>query len=176
MFRILMVGSALLFLSPQAEKKIDGPSDKVPDLKVLDHYVGTWNVEFVNKDLPFSKATATAKWILDGRFVEQTGELEPKEGASAFKIKTLYTFDANKNAFRSWTFTSDGSVVENDCVWDEKAKTMTSISKKVEGEGFSTTTADFSEAGVERWKIAITDATGKVTAEIVGKNTREKKK
>jgi hypothetical protein len=176
MIRALMLCSLLAFVSPQTEKKDDGPSDKVPDLKVLDHYVGTWNVEFANKDLPFSNAKVTAKWVLGGRFVEQAGELEAKDGSNSFKIKTLYTFDAKKNAFRSWTFTSDGSVDENDCVWDEKAKTMTSISKKVEGEGFNTTTADFSQDGVENWKIAITDAAGKVTAEIIGKNTKEKKK
>lgn len=176
MIRVLLLCSLLAFVSPQSEKKEDGPSDKVPDLKVLDHYVGTWNVEFANKDLPFSKATVTAKWVLGGRFVEQNGELERTDGSGAFKIKTVYTFDVKKNAYRSWTYTSDGSVDENDCVWDEKAKTMTSISKKSEGEGFYTTTADFSEAGVENWKIAITDAAGKVTAEIIGKNTREKKK
>jgi hypothetical protein len=176
MLRVIPLFAMMAFISPQDEKKDDGPSDKVPDLKTLDHYVGTWDVEFTNKDLPFTKAKATAKWVLGGRFVEQVGELEPKEGANRLAIKTLYTFDVNKNAFRSFTFTSDGSITENDCVWDDKAKTMTSISKKTEGEGFTTTTADFSTPGVESWKIAFTDAGGKVTGEITGKNTKEKKK
>jgi hypothetical protein len=182
MVRLFALCSMIVFIGTSSrsddDKKtaVDGPSSKNPELKALDHYVGVWNVEFTNKDLPFKGAKSTAKWILDGRFVEQTGELESKEGGRGLKIKTLYTFDAKKNAFRSWTFDSEGSITESDCVWDDKAKTMTSISKKIEGEGFATTTADFSEEGVEKWKIAISDSTGKVTAEIIGKNTLEKKK
>jgi len=180
--RVMLVCSALVFVGVQTkdadEKKggDGGPSSKVPELKVLDHYAGEWTVEFVNKDIPFVNTKVTAKWILDGRFLEQSGDLADRNGAEGFKLKTLMTFDKNKNAYRSWTFTSDGSALENDCVWDDKAKTMTSISKKIEGEGFTTTTADFSQPGVEHWKIAISDATGKVTGEISGKNTREKKK
>ena len=182
MLRVLAICSAFAFVGASAitadDKKsdVDGPSTKVPELKVLDHYAGEWTVEFANKDIPFLNAKVTAKWILDGRFLEQSGDLVDRNGAAGFKLKTLMTFDKNKNAYRSWTFTSDGSSLENDCVWDEKAKTMTSISKKTEGEGFTTTTADFSQPDVENWKIAISDAAGKVTSEIVGKNTRQKKK
>ena len=154
----------------------EGPSSKVPELKVLDHYAGEWTVEFANKDISLGGTKSTARWVLGGRFLEQAGDVVDRNGETALKLKTLMTFDAKKNAYRSWTFTSDGSVMENDCVWDEKTKTMTSISKKIEGEGITTTTADFSQPDVEIWKIAITDAAGKVTAEIVGKNTRKKTK
>jgi hypothetical protein len=182
MIRALVICSVSAFLGFQAinadDKKTgdEGPSSKVPELKVLDHYAGEWTVEFANKDISLGGTKSTARWVLGGRFLEQTGDVIDKNGETALKLKTLMTFDAKRNTFRSWIFTSDGSVMENDCVWDEKAKTMTSISKKIEGEGFTTTTADFSEPDVENWKIAITDAAGKVTAEIVGKNTRQKKK
>ena len=52
---------------------------------------------------------------------------------------------------------------------------MTSVGRKDEKGVFSTTTADFSEAGVENWKIVYTDGTGKVVSEMSGKNTRQKK-
>ena len=176
MIRVVVACVALLFVAPQDKKPEEGPSSKVPEIKALDHYVGTWEVEITDKNASFAKSKSTAKWILDGRFVEQTGDVIAKDGSVAIRLKTLLTFDAKKNCFRSWIFTSDGSVTEADCVWDEKAKTMTSISKKVEGEGFTTTTADFSEPGVESWKIVIKDAADKVTAEITGKNTKERKK
>ena len=176
MLRLSLACSVLAFLLPQTKTNDEGPSSKVPELKALDHYVGDWEVEFTTKDANFSKSKSTAKWVLDGRFVEQTGDVLDKAGAVALKMKTLFTFDAKKNAYRSWIFTSDGSVTESDCVWDDKVKTMTSISKRNEGEGFTTTTADFSQPGVESWKIVFTDAAGKTTGEVTGRNTKEKKK
>jgi hypothetical protein len=174
MLRVATICSLLAFFGPQTKNVDEGPSSKVAELKALDHYVGAWEVEFTNRELPFISAKATAKWVLDGRFVEQNGELENKDGTK-FKLKTLFTFDAKRNAYRSWIFTSDGSVTECDCTWDAKAKIMTSISKNDEAGGFSTTTADFSMPGIETWKIAIADANGKVRSEITGKNTRTKK-
>ena len=149
-------------------------SDKVPELKPLAHYVGAWDVAFDNRELPFSKGKVAAKWVLDGRFVDQEWEVIDKNGGVALRVKTLYAFDAGKNAYRSWTFVSDGNVTESDGVWDDKARTMTFIAKKKEGEAFSTTTSDFSEKGVETWKIAIADPTGKPAIDIVGKSTRRK--
>jgi hypothetical protein len=52
---------------------------------------------------------------------------------------------------------------------------ITSVGRKDVNGGFSTTTADFSEAGIEKWKIAFTDGTGKIVSEMSGKNTRQKK-
>jgi hypothetical protein len=177
MIRIaLAAAAAVSCFAFQTKKEADGPSDKVPELKILDHYVGEWEVEFTSNAANFAKSKSTAKWVLGGRFVEQTGDVLNADGSVAIGMKTLFTFDSKKNAYRSWIFTSDGSVTESDCVWDDKAKTLTSITKKVEGEGFTTTTADFSEPGVEKWKIVIRDAADKVTAEITGKNTKLKKK
>jgi len=176
MIRIAFAAAAVSCIAFQSKKDTDGPSDKVPELKVLDHYVGEWEVEFTMKDANLAKSKSTAKWVLGGRFVEQTGDVIDMNGAVAASLKTLFTFDAKKNAYRSWVFISDGSVAEADGVWDDKAKTLTSITKRIEGEGFSTTTADFSEPGVEKWKIVVTDANGKTTSEITGKNTKLKKK
>ena len=176
MFRLALVCSALAFVAPQSKNTEDGPTSKVPELKPLDHYVGTWSIAFDNKDIPFENAKAVGKWVLGGRFMEQTVEAANKTGEPGLKLKTLFTFDTNRNAFRSWTFSADGSVSEFDAVWDANLKTMTSIEKKVEGKGFATITADFSKPGEETWKVAITDSDGKASGEITGKNTKEKKK
>ena len=52
---------------------------------------------------------------------------------------------------------------------------MTSVGRKDENGVLSTTTADFSQAGVENWRIMFKDGTGKVVNEMSGKNTRQKK-
>ena len=152
----------------------DGPSPNVPELKALDHYGGAWDVEITSKGIPFTKGQATAKWILDGRFIQQTGELRSEDGSTVVKGTTLMTYDPTNKAYRSWTFRSDGSAGESEGTWDSKGRVMTSIGQKDASGGFSTTTADFSEAGVEKWKIVYTDGAGKVVSEITGKNTRRK--
>jgi len=174
--RLMMLSACILACAAPMSRDddVDKPSDKVPQLKALAHCVGTWDVEFTSKDLPFARAKTTAKWVLDGRFVEQDNEVYDMNGAVALRVKTLFAFDASKNAYRSWTFVSDGWSGESDGVWDEKTRVMTFIARKKEGEGFTTTTSDFSEEGVSSWKIAITDADGKLAAEITGKNRRAK--
>jgi hypothetical protein len=153
----------------------DGPSEKVPELKALDHYAGSWDVEITSKGQPFTKGKATANWILDGRFLQQTGELQAEDGSSVVKITTLMTYDPAKKVYRSWTFLSDGNAGESNGNWDAKRRVMTSVGRKDESGGFSTTTADFSEAGIEKWRIVFKDGTGKVVGEMSGKNTRQKK-
>ena len=153
----------------------DGPSDKVPELKALDSYIGSWDVEITSKGLPFTKGQSSTKWILDGRFLQQTGELQAKDGAAVVKVTTLMTYDPSKKVYRSWTFVSDGSTSESEGTWNAKSRVMTSVGRKDENGGFSTTTADFSEAGGETWKIVYQDRAGKVVSEMSGKNTRQKK-
>ena len=63
---------------------------------------------------------------------------------------------------------------ESEGTWNAKSQVMTSVGRKDENGGFSTTTADFSESHVEKWKIVFTDRTGKVVSEMSGKNTRKK--
>ena len=152
----------------------DHPSDKVPELRALGSYVGSWDVEITTKGLPFTKGQSATKWTLDGRFVQQTGELQAKDGSTVIYVTTMMTYDPAKKVYRSWTFLSDGSTNESEGTWNAKDRVMTSVSRKDENGGFSTTTADFSEAGIERWKIVYTDRTGKVASETSGKNTRKK--
>src|SRR5262245_26718344 len=125
MIRIAFAAAAVTFFALQTKKEADGPSDKVPELKVLDHYVGDWDVEFTSKDANLGKTKSSAKWVVGGRFVEQYCDIIDSNGAVAASLKTLFTFDTKKNAYRSWVFISDGNVMEADGVWDDKAKTLT---------------------------------------------------
>ena len=174
MTRLVVLGSMIVCLCSAgvAVAEDGGPSADVPELKVLDHYAGTWDVQIASKEFPFSKGQDSARWILDGRFLQQSGELRSQEGSAVLKVTTLMTYDPAGKVYRSWTFMSDGAAIESEGTWDPKARVMTSVSRKDGNGGFLTTTADFSEPGVETWKIVYTDRDGKVVSETSGKNTR----
>ena len=179
MFRMFTAVSLLACVACQRHATADdnarpGPSDKVPELKAIDHYAGTWDVEMTSTGHPFTKGKVTAKWILDGRYLQQTGELLADDGSPVMKHTSLMTYDPTKKVYRSWIFLSDGTAGESDATWDEKRQIMTSVGRKDENGVFSTTTADFSQAGVEKWKMVIKDSTGKVVSEMSGKNSRKK--
>src|SRR5947209_15672922 len=78
----------------------DGPSDKVPELKILNHYAGSWDGEITAKGQPFTKGKVTAKWILDGRFLQQTSELQAQDGSPVLKFTSLMTYDPAKKVYR----------------------------------------------------------------------------
>jgi len=152
----------------------DGPSPDVPELKVLDHYAGTWDVTFETTEIGFSKGEASSKWILDGRYLQTTSSTQSADGAMKLSMTTLMTYDVNKKAYRGWTFVSNGTNSQSNSTWDEKSKTYTTISSP-DGNGIvSKITADFSEQDVEKWKIVIQDKAGTRLAEIRGKNTKRK--
>ena len=151
----------------------DGPAKDVAELQVLSQYVGTWEVKITTKGSPLKSGEATAKWILDGRFVQQAGSLKKTDGTTALKITTLMTYDPTKKAFRSWSFMSDGAMSESEAAWDANTRTMTTIYRGPDIT--TTTTADFSKDGIEKWSIVVVDKDKKVVNETSGINTRKRK-
>jgi hypothetical protein len=159
----------------------EGPARDVPELQVLNHWAGTWDVDVTLKpDVGFpmgrhAMGTATAHWILNGRFLQQTGTMEAGLGQPATQVTTLMTYDPGKKVFRGWIFFSSGYTGESEGSWDEKSRTLTSTSRDA-GSGITTTTrASFAEDGTENWTITSRDRDGKVLNEMTGKNTRRKK-
>jgi hypothetical protein len=154
-----------------------GPTKELPELQILNCYAGTWEVVAANHEapnMPVMKGKATSKWVLDGRFLEQTGVLQALGGGTAIKVTTLMTYDTEKKSFRTWTFVSDGKATESEGKWDPATQTMTSVDCPSTKGQIVTTTVNFSEAGIQKWKMSITDPSGKIVSQMVGKNTRQK--
>ena len=160
----------ILGLSP-VNAEDTGPAKDVPELQALQHYHGTWDVAVTGNE--FSKGESTARWILDGRFLEQAGVMHSKDGKE-IGVATLFTFDTTKKTYRSWMFFSTGSVSQAEMTWDAKSKTMTSLTRPNADGVRSTVTADFSEAGKERWKFIFADRDGNAAGEMSGVNTLRK--
>jgi hypothetical protein len=163
---------ACLVCQRSAASANDKRSDQVPELAALEHYAGSWESETDSANLPFTKGKVTAQWILGGRFLQQS--VEVIDGSADWKYLSLMTYDPEKKVYRTWIFLSDGSTMETEGTWDENRRVMTSVGRKDANGGHSITTADFSEAGVEKWKIAYKDQNGTVVTEISGKNTRQR--
>ncbi len=148
------------------------PAKDVPELADLQHYAGTWDVELTGNGS--GKGEVTAKWILGGRYLEQSGVIH-NAGAPDIWITTLYTFDPGKRKYRVWTFTSNGSTGHAEMTWDAGTKVMTSVSPQDMNGIRSTNTADFSTPGKERWHFRYTDRDGRQVGEMSGVNTLRKK-
>lgn len=150
----------------------DGPAKDVPELQALSNYVGAWDVAITSDDSPFSKGESTTMWVLDGRFVQQTGVLKSADGAKVIKITTLMTYDSEQRTYRVWSFLSNGTTSEASGKWDEKTRTMTSTSKQ--NGTTTTTTAKFSDNGVEEWLFVTTNQNNEVVGRFGGTNKRRK--
>ncbi len=144
------------------------PAKDVPELQALQHYAGTWDVVLTSD--ANQKGEATARWILGGRFLEQVGVMHSPDGKDVW-YAALFTFDAEKKTYRSWTFLSIGFTSQAEMTWDSNAKTMKSVTPP-DANGIRTTnTADFSQPGKERWRFIYTDRDGKQVGEMSGENT-----
>jgi hypothetical protein len=147
----------------------NGPSKDVPELQVLQNYVGTWDVKVTGDEV--ASGVDTARWILGGRFLEQSGFVVSENGTNRVEVTTLYTFDTTKKVYRSWSFLSTGNTSQAEMTWDARIKTMTSVTRPNADGVRSAITADFSESGKERWKFVFTDRAGKAVGEMSGVNT-----
>lgn len=156
------------------ELKKEEPKKELSELQVLQNYVGKWDINVSAGNSSILTGDASAEWILDGKFVQQTASLRPKEGSAGIKFTTLMTYDAEKKAYRSWTFLSNGGVSQSDGVWDSKSKTITWVGQKDDRGNISTTKADFSQPDLEKVNIVIADPGGKTITEMTAKNTRRK--
>lgn len=154
-----------------------GPAKEIPELQILSCYVGTWEVSGASSESPNApafKGKATSKWILDGRFLEQTGVIHASAGGNPTTITTLMTYDADKKIFRTWTFVSDGRATESEGKWDPATQTMTSVDCPGVKHQVVTTTVNFSEAGIQKWKLVIADQSGTILKQMIGKNVRQR--
>lgn len=148
----------------------DGPSKDVPELQALSHYIGTWDVAITSRDSALSKGESTSTWILDGRFVQQTGVLRSDDGADVLKVTTVMTYDTERKKYRMWSFLSNGATSEALGTWDAKTRTMTSTATQ---DGMTTTTtARFMDNGLEEWMFITTNQNKEVVSRFGGSNTR----
>jgi hypothetical protein len=109
---------------------IDGvatnPQEKSEELKIIDSYIGTWNVETIYKQ-PMGNPKEYKQQKMS-RSVPFPGGKFIEEWSGSFPgIVSRYTifYDEEKKQFRSWAFCSIGSATERVGIWDATSKTIT---------------------------------------------------
>ena len=98
---------------------------KSPELKVLDHLVGSWRNESVvtqaNGDEEESTDTSVAKWSLQGRHIEERGT--DSDGKETFL--GLWTYDSDAGVYKTWIFAPNLPIpIPATLQWDESKKTL----------------------------------------------------
>ena len=161
----LLVQSAAL---PSVQS--EGPAKDVAELQALDASIGEWDLEATSQGPTVATGKVNARWILNGRFVEQLTSLTTKDGSSTVAFKTLMTFDPKSRKYRRWMFLTSGEVLVMDGVWNPKARVMTWVCNRE--EDMITLTADFGVEGIESWDIQSVDNSGASILHLQGTKRR----
>lgn len=138
--------------------------------RVLQRYVGTWDVVAEVDGRPSATGETTGQLVLDGHFLQRTGWVKTVDGSNDFDIISMLGYDANADAFHVTAFLSNGLHITSDATWDETSQTMTEI--RHYGDVTQTTESQFVEDGVEQWTMVNMDADGHVISAMSGTNRR----
>ncbi len=139
-------------------------------LEVLEHYLGTWEIVIETEGSPLTGGEYTARWVLDGSFVEKTGYLSAGDDADEMETTTWMTFDPDAGVYRMWSFMSGGAASEAEASWDPDTRTMIDV-RHHDGMTFTTTT-QFVGPDIQKWSMETVDAKGQVLNRLEGTNKR----
>ena len=116
----------LLGLMPgMALAQVDGAPNRSPELQVLKHYLGVWDVNTTIKPTGAEEITVTSvsrrSWTIGGTFVQfqDTGHSHPK----ALEYQLLWTYDPVAKNYPAVLMEGPNRGVLTGG-WDEKTKTM----------------------------------------------------
>ncbi len=173
MRRLIIGTSVVVLIFGGMSAKAQTP--KSPELKVLDHFVGSWRNESVvrqaNGDEDRSTDTSVAKWSLKGRYIKERGtDSDGKEGALE-----LWTYDSDAGVYKMWFFDSNSPEPKPGTLrWNESKKTLTSAKEDV-GNGITgQLSVRFMDNDRTEYTVSAKDAYETVVLETKGKLFRKK--
>ncbi len=148
---------------------------KPPELKVLQRFVGTWDVEAVTKPTVWTPAEKREKCVeynemaLDGWFLH--GSSKSADGKTSAIV--MNTYDPGKKEYRIRRFTPGGLCDELTGQWDETTSTLTV--KGDLGRGITLTAAfHLKDEDHREYHVVAKDDDGKVYFDVQGRVTRRK--
>lgn len=171
--------AALILPSSPAQAQLPAPP---PETGILAHYLGQWEVEATissGRNLEHEQVLVgetKVKWILGGRFLQQLTTVSfESDPDKLISLTVLMTWDEKAGHYRSWTFTSLGTVSESEGAWDADSQTMTWIGHEKGSSNRTSTTATFKRPGENHWSIATENEAGQLVSLITGENRKAKK-
>ncbi|MEE9128483.1 MAG: hypothetical protein V3T84_00565 [Phycisphaerales bacterium] len=167
------VVAVLIFAGMSVETQAPKPP-KSPELKVLDHLVGSWRYEVVegqaNGDEKKSTATTVTKWSLQGQYIES--RVTDSDGKQV--ALNLMTYDSDVGVYQAWAFYPNSpKPFLFTYRWNESKKTLTGNGDLGNGITLQATTRFI---GNDRYEFTGTmkDASGNVPGEFKGNAFRKK--
>lgn len=161
-----VLGSAATFVY-SADKS--GANANVPELKILDSFVGEWQGDFSGRNGNPVSTTSTTEWVLDGRFLLTKNAANLQRGKLEFM--TLWGYDAAKKKYHRWVFTSMGTSLEELGTWDPDQQKFTFESVGLT-DGSATAVTKIVDANTRTWSYVFRNKEGQVSGEVHGTNTR----
>ena len=150
-----------------------GANPEVPQLKVLDSFVGKWKGEFHGKGSEQqTKIEGVSEWVLNGRFLLTKNTVTGQNGNESW---TMWTYDPKASQYRRWLFTSSGLVMTQRGQWNESTKEFTfMVETEPSADNTVTATTKIVDENTREWTYLFKDQSGKVTGEVIGTNVRQK--
>jgi hypothetical protein len=148
---------------------------KPPELKVLERFVGTWNVEAVTKPAVWTptekreKCVEYNEMVLDGWFLH--GSSKSADGKTSAIV--MNTYDPVNKEYRIRRFTSGGLCDELTGQWDESTSTLTVRGDL--GHGITLNAAfHLTDEDHREYHVVAKDGEGKVYFDVQATVTRRK--
>jgi hypothetical protein len=171
--RVIVVIGLCAVVSAAVALGGEGPP-KPPELKILERFVGTWDVESVSKPAVWTpkevreKGVEVRKLVLDGWFVEGKGS---SEDGKTDAVLWMMTYDVARKEYRVWIFVTGGFSAEWSGQWDEATKTFSMTGDAGNGVTYRTTT-HFIDKDHYEFHLMATDRDGKVCQDVKNTLTR----
>ena len=161
------------------------------EFKVLDRWVGDWDLEITvkpNAQAPQGhKATfkSQVRWALNDRFLrcEAKGEGADGDQKIAEAFMWIITHDPQRKAYTSTVFWSNvpagaagswGTVPSGVGTWDEKEQMMSIRSEDKESGMVTLSVTQWIDKDTHRWVQSLTEKNGNVVVEMTGMGRRRK--
>jgi hypothetical protein len=151
----------------------EGPA-KPPELKLLDRFVGTWDVESVSKPAVWTakevreKLVEVRELVLDRWFLE--GKSRSEDGKSGL-YSWMMTYDSVRKEYRVWLFASGGFSIHWSGQWDEATSTLSFTGDAGSGVTSKGTT-HFIDKDHYEFRLIARDSDGKVYQDMKNTLTR----
>lgn len=145
--------------------------EKSDELKVLDRYIGTWDGQ-VNEMVPEEKTateTGTAAWEIGDKYVQIKSSTKLDDSQAMH----LITYDAQKQNYHYYWFSSTGMTFNATGNWDATAKTFTWDGQLADSLNIKMTD-HFIDDNTRELHVTVKDSNGDTVFEMKAKSTRRK--
>lgn len=168
---------SLAFLCSPVAVSADEPAKPVPELRVLEDMIGTWDEVMSNKATEWlpkaerSAAVTKKNWSLGGKVIRMEGVWMPAKT----EFLSLVSYDPATKEYRTWYFDSAGGQPRGSVrgTWDDKTRTMTWTGTDEAGNK-TVGKSKIIDRDTHEWTVVTTNPDGKVVLDISAKNTRRK--